>query len=65
MVLVIKLSDRYLKSIDGFQALEWTHDVKEALKFNDHGVSYAHQVAEIYSAQLLRYNAATESVSSD
>lgn len=63
MVLVIKLGDRFLKEIDGFQALEWTHDIKESLQFNGQGVPYAHQVAETYGAQILRYNPTTGSVS--
>ena len=59
MVLVVKLGEKYLKSIDGFQAMEWTRDVRSAIKFNGQGASYANQIADTYGAQVLRYDPST------
>ena len=62
MVLIVKLNGKYLKEVDGFQALEWTCDVKKALQFNEHGAPYAYQIADTYGACVVRFGPDTDAM---
>ena len=61
VALVVKLNGRYLKAIDGFQALEWTRNIRQAMHFNGQGMSYAYQIAETYGAEVVRHTVVTQS----